>query len=268
MGNRVRLVIVPDKVTRFSMLLKENHVNNFRTLPKSAERSFLGLNSRIAMNLVRMIFGVIVFFVYTTSNAVPITLTNNSFENGLGDGNLVTTTGSGTGGNSAATVFWQWANSLPGATTAHSPDVAVDGTYSAHIWGNLNNGIGQYHSADAGIYTASAWFYAVEGAAKLALFDQGGSRGSWSNATASLNRWEYLTVTFDLHHNVMGPVLYAAENNSEFYTDAVWVNQGTSSTSIWDPSTGFNPNNSVPEPSTLTLLGLGLAGIGFSRRKA
>jgi len=171
-------------------------LNNLRAQPRPDENNILGFNSRVTKNLVRIIFGVVVFFISTTSNAVPITLSNSSFESGLGDGNLVTTTGTGTSGNSAATDFWQWANSLPGVTTEQSSDVAVDGTYSAHIWGNLNNGIGQYHSADAGTYTASAWFYAVEGSAKLALFDQTGTRGSWSSASTSLNRWEYLTVTF------------------------------------------------------------------------
>jgi hypothetical protein len=54
--------------------------------------------------------------------------------------------------------------------------------------------------------------------------------------------------------------------------DAFWLNPGKSSTSPFDPSTGFDPNRqseteAVPEPGTFGLMGLGLLAIAFRMRR-
>lgn len=194
---------------------------------------------------------------------------NMGFELGSGNGNSVSSSYRESK-PSALTGWSQWANSNTalGTTTEQSSTYSIDGSHSAHIIGDANNGLFQYINSPAtGFHTLSAWVYVVKGSAHIALFENGGSSGNFSTASTSLNTWEFLTVTRNYTTNsAKGPVLYTAENDSEFYIDGVYLNAGQASLSPHDPSV-FNPNGVPDSGTTALLLGTALLGIAAIRRK-
>ena len=193
---------------------------------------------------------------------------NGNFESGSQSD---VSSGNAQSAGSALTGWLQWGNSSPTTVTtswANSP--LIEGDHLAHITGNINDGLYQYQSWSPGNYTLTAWVYAVTGSAHLILAGSNGSATTLGSASTQTGQWQYLTVTAYLDGSVGGPVLYGASNNSNFYIDGVWFNAGAYSRSPFDPSTGFSPNASVPEPETcaLVLAGLGLMGASARRRKA
>ncbi|MDQ2999979.1 MAG: PEP-CTERM sorting domain-containing protein [Fibrobacterota bacterium] len=157
----------------------------------------------------------------------------------------------------------------------------ADGNSSAHVSGGVGDGIYQYGAFSPGFYTASAWFWLGSGSASIGLFYNGGSAGGMGPATTTTGQWEYLSHSAELLGGAMGPTLYGGSAGSDFFVDAFWLNSGTTSTSPFDPTSGFNPNRgvetdypsgeanpeAVPEPGTFALMGLGLLGIAAGMRR-
>jgi hypothetical protein len=160
-----------------------------------------------------------------------------------------------------------------------STDRAVDGRYSAFVdtTPGIQGGIGdwviglwQYPGytngvqLPDGVYTVSAWFYAVTGQAHIGLAYGGGGFQHYSGPTSTLGQWQYLELTA-VKTSLGGPVLFGLFNQDKFYVDGVWVNAGATNLSPYAPANGFLIPNPIPEPTILALLAIGLAGIALGR---
>ncbi|MDP2031168.1 MAG: PEPxxWA-CTERM sorting domain-containing protein [Thiobacillus sp.] len=205
----------------------------------------------------------------TAAHALPVMsqignlAINGNFESGSP---VNVSSGAGYGVNSALSSWLQWGNTASTTVTTNwASNPLIEGDHVAHITGNLDDGLYQYYGW-SGFHTLSAWVYAVSGSAHLILAGNSGSATILGSASTHTGQWEYLTVTADMNGTYGGPVLYGASNNADFYIDGVWFNAGASSTSPFNPATGFNPN-AVPEPETWAMLLAGLGLVGFATRR-
>jgi hypothetical protein len=178
---------------------------------------------------------------------------------------------------------WWLANDSP--TVSVVSDCLIDGDFAALIdttlggTGDIGNwvvGLYQYPGVDPdtstalpdATYTASAWFYPIQGQAHLGLAWNGGLEGAFSSPTTTLDEWQFLEVTH-FKPGLGGPLLYGLSNQDIFYVDGVWVNEGENNLSPYSPQNGFPGNlpDPIPEPTTILLLSTGIAGIaGFRKR--
>jgi hypothetical protein len=206
----------------------------------------------------------------SAAHALPVVnQTGNLAVNGNFESGSSTAASSGFASPVASALsFWnQWGNTNPtNVITSRSDGPVIEGNHSAHITGNLNDGLYQYY-AWTGYHTLSAWVYAVTGSAHLILAGNNGNALTTGSASTQTGQWQYLTITADMNGSQGGPVLYGASNNADFYIDGVWFNAGSASTSPFAPSTGFNPNP-VPEPETWAMLLAGLGLVSLKLRSA
>ncbi len=86
-------------------------------------------------------------------------------------------------------------------------------------------GLYQYDERPDGTYTASAWFYPIEGQAHIGIAWRHGLSMAFSAPTEELNRWFFLEVTTEEYWGIEGgPLLYSVDNNmGKFYVDGVWL---------------------------------------------
>ena len=183
-------------------------------------------------------------------------------------------------GAQAAVVFSDDFDSYGTSTVTNAPDsvfggnwVTTDGTVDyiapAGTFSNLCRGTGgcvdlDGSSSDAGVFSTREVFPAGTYSLSATLF--GSSRGSTETVRISLGDWAITLaevassadVSFsDLSFSTSGGVLRFANDGGD--------NLGVILSGVVLSSETSPPQ--VPEPGTLALLGLGLAGLGMSRRR-
>ncbi len=189
-------------------------------------------------NLIMSVILIWASMVSTQVNATPV-ISNGNFESG------------------ALSPWYQDGNQSSGEDWNVTSALAHTGTYSAtvdankEIRQNLSNPI-----AVGDINEISFWLYSPDVLFSAYSLFYSDSSISSSSVTGSIDTWTFFDVTSDLTagkslvaFSLWGSVSSPGGPNRSYLDDVVI-------------------DATIPEPTTLALMGLGLAGIGWKQRKA
>ncbi|MEL0586969.1 MAG: PEP-CTERM sorting domain-containing protein [Candidatus Thiodiazotropha sp. (ex. Lucinoma kazani)] len=180
------------------------------------------------------------------------------------------------------TVF---ANPIEG-DTCPDPLITLDRSATLEGAAECAYGLGNPDASDINVYWGDEFSWLMAGEIALADGASGGSDGYFSatadggwGAIPNSGTWEIATAFWDVYDNAVitmhvgnggGDPDHWAWLMSDGALSGDWNLEqisgnggGLSNFKLW----GTETTASVPEPTTLTLIGIGLAGLGFARRK-